>query len=92
MKKCTLNLVFGGPIEQVIAAAIAIGVGLHAIAHLTCDFPHLIQETDAKYDPMKPFFGDTRSPNYWWFVKGVEGITGIIIVVLMTIAFVLATP
>ena len=41
---------------------------------------------------MKPYFGDEQPPNYWWFVKGVEGVTGIIMVVLMAIAFTLATP
>lgn len=41
---------------------------------------------------MKPFFGDTRPNNYWWFVKGTEGWTGIVMVVLMAIAFTLAMP
>ncbi|XP_038972565.1 respiratory burst oxidase homolog protein C-like [Phoenix dactylifera] len=78
--------------HKVIAVGIAIGVGLHAISHLTCDFPRLLHASDAAYVPMKPFFGDTRPNNYWWFVKGTEGWTGITMVVLMTIAFVLATP
>ncbi|KAH9328658.1 hypothetical protein KI387_000766 [Taxus chinensis] len=78
--------------HKVIAAAIAIGVGLHAGAHLTCDFPRLLHASEEEYEPMKPFFGEEKPPNYWWFVKGVEGVTGIIIVVLMAIAFVLATP
>jgi len=85
-------LFFGGVFGQVIAVAIAIGVGLHAGSHLTCDFPCLLHASDEEYEPMKPFFGDERPPNYWWFVKGVEGVTGIVIVVLMAIAFVLATP
>jgi respiratory burst oxidase len=76
----------------VIAGAIAVGVGLHAISHLTCDFPRLLHATDEEYEPMKPFFGEERPPNYWWFVKGVEGWSGIIMVVLMAIAFTLATP
>lgn len=75
-----------------IAFGIAIGVGLHAISHLTCDFPRLLHATDAEYEPMKPFFGDERPNNYWWFVKGTEGWTGIVIVVLMAIAYTLAQP
>ncbi|KAI3802587.1 hypothetical protein L1987_30725 [Smallanthus sonchifolius] len=71
--------------------AIAIGVGLLAISHLACDFPRLIHATEAKYKPMQQFFGD-QAKNYWHFVKEVEGYTGIIMVVLMTIAFTLATP
>ncbi|KAJ1380897.1 Riboflavin synthase-like beta-barrel [Sesbania bispinosa] len=78
--------------HKVIAFGIAIGVGLHAIAHLTCDFPRLLHATDEEYEPMKPFFGDERPNNYWWFVKGTEGWTGITIVVLMAIAYTLAQP
>ncbi|KAJ8464282.1 hypothetical protein OPV22_026834 [Ensete ventricosum] len=32
--------------HKVIAAAIAVGVGLHTIAHLTCDFLRLLHATD----------------------------------------------
>ncbi|KAJ1383438.1 Riboflavin synthase-like beta-barrel [Sesbania bispinosa] len=78
--------------HKVIAFGIAIGVGLHAISHLTCDFPRLLHATDAEYEPMKPFFGDERPNNYWWFVKGTEGWTGVVMVVLMAIAFILAQP
>ncbi|KAH1079225.1 hypothetical protein GYH30_054001 [Glycine max] len=78
--------------HKVIAFGIAIGVGIHAIAHLTCDFPRLLHATDEEYEPMKPFFGEDRPNNYWWFVKGTEGWTGIAIVVLMAIAYTLAQP
>ncbi|KAJ8633981.1 hypothetical protein MRB53_027317 [Persea americana] len=78
--------------HKVIAVGIAIGVGLHAGAHLTCDFPRLLHATEEEYEPMKPYFGDKQPQNYWWFVKGVEGVTGIVMVVLMAIAFTLATP
>lgn len=71
--------------------AISIGVGLHAISHLTCDFPRLIHATEEEYKPMEQFFGD-QAKNYWHFVKEVEGYTGIIMLVLMMIAFTLATP
>ncbi|XP_022146042.1 respiratory burst oxidase homolog protein B [Momordica charantia] len=78
--------------HKVIAVGIAIGVLLHAGAHLTCDFPKLLHATDAEYEPMKPFFGKERPNNYWWFVKGTEGWTGVVMVVLMAIAFTLAQP
>lgn len=71
--------------------AIAIGVGIHGLAHLTCDFPRLLNASEEEYEPMKYYFGD-QPDSYWWFVKGVEGVTGIIMVVLMAIAFTLATP
>lgn len=75
-----------------IAVGIAIGVGIHGIYHLACDFPRLLDASDDKYELMKPFFGEEQPTNYWHFVKGVEGVTGIIMVVLMAIAFTLATP
>lgn len=78
--------------HKVVAFGIAIGVGLHAGAHLTCDFPRLLHATDEEYEPMKPFFGDDRPNNYWWFVKGTEGWTGVVMVVLMAIAYILAQP
>ncbi|KAI9161756.1 hypothetical protein LWI28_020402 [Acer negundo] len=76
----------------VIAAGIAIGVILHGGGHLTCNFPRLIHATKEEYEPMKPYFGAEQQQNYWWFLKGVEGVTGIIMVVLMAIAFTLANP
>ncbi|KAI9156911.1 hypothetical protein LWI28_013992 [Acer negundo] len=78
--------------HKVIAVMIGIGVILHAGAHLTCDFPRLIHATEEEYEPMEKYFGEEQPENYWWFVKGVEGVTGIIMVVLMVIAFTLATP
>ncbi|KAF2911134.1 hypothetical protein DAI22_11g154800 [Oryza sativa Japonica Group] len=78
--------------HKVIAVGITVGAGLHVISHLTCDFPRLLHATDAEYEPMKRFFGDTRPPNYWWFVKGTEGWTGLVMLVLMAVAFTLATP
>ncbi|KAL7617361.1 respiratory burst oxidase homolog protein C [Lactuca sativa] len=77
--------------HKVIGVAISIGVGLHAISHLACDFPRLIHATEEEYKPMEQFFGK-QAKNYWHFVKEPEGYTGIIMVVLMAIAFTLATP
>ncbi|KAM3704810.1 hypothetical protein ACB098_03G033100 [Castanea mollissima] len=78
--------------HKVIAVGIAIGVGLHAGAHLTCDFPRLLHASNEKYESMKPFFGEKRPNNYWWFVKGTEVWTGMVMVVLMAIAYTLAQP
>ncbi|XP_026447126.1 respiratory burst oxidase homolog protein D-like isoform X2 [Papaver somniferum] len=78
--------------HKIIAIGIGIGVAVHALAHLTCDFPRLLHASEKEYEPMKPYFGEDQPENYWWFLKGVEGVTGIIMVVLMAIAFTLATP
>ncbi|KAL4559836.1 hypothetical protein LXL04_031982 [Taraxacum kok-saghyz] len=42
--------------HQVIAVAIAIGVGLHSISHLACDFPRLIHATEEEYEPDATIF------------------------------------
>ncbi|KAL5232548.1 hypothetical protein ABZP36_031324 [Zizania latifolia] len=76
--------------HKTIAAAIVVGVILHAGNHLVCDFPRLINSSEAKYAPLGQYFGETK-PTYLTLVKGVEGITGVIMVVCMLIAFTLAT-
>ncbi|GFQ01942.1 respiratory burst oxidase homolog protein c [Phtheirospermum japonicum] len=77
--------------HQLIAMAIAIGVGIHGISHLACDFPRLLNASPEKYEPMKRYFGD-QPTSYWYFVKGYAGVTGILMVVLMAMAFTLASP
>ncbi|KAL6842061.1 hypothetical protein ACP4OV_028040 [Aristida adscensionis] len=78
--------------HKVVAGGVLVGVALHAVTHLTCDFPRLLHATEEAYEPMKRYFGERRIPNYWWFVKGVEGVTGVIMVVLMAVAYTLAHP
>lgn len=77
--------------HKTIAAAIVIGVILHAGNHLTCDFPRLINESEDHY---KLYFGHefgNRIPTYLDLVKGIEGVTGILMVIFMMVAFTLAT-
>ncbi|XP_062091819.1 respiratory burst oxidase homolog protein B-like [Humulus lupulus] len=76
--------------HKIIATGIAIGVGIHVGAHLTCDFPRLLHATAEEYKPMKPIFGEERPNNYWWFLKGIKGWTGLVMLVLMAILFTLA--
>ncbi|KAL5765107.1 hypothetical protein ACOSQ2_017701 [Xanthoceras sorbifolium] len=76
--------------HKVIAIGISIGTGIHVISYLACNFPRLLKANEDKYELMEPFFGE-QPKSYWHFVKSVEVITGIIMVVLMTIAFILAT-
>ncbi|KAJ3695156.1 hypothetical protein LUZ60_000533 [Juncus effusus] len=76
--------------HKTIAAAILIGVILHVGNHMTCDFPRLINASNDRYAPLKPYFGQTK-PTYMQLVRGVEGVTGVIMVICMIIAFTLAT-
>ena len=78
--------------HKVVAVGVAVGVAIHAICHLTCDFPRLLHASDEAYAPLAKNFGERRPPNYWWFVKGKEGWTGLVMVILMAIAFILAQP
>lgn len=78
-------------IMQTIAAAIVVGVILHAGNHLSCDFPRLISSSAYSYhENLSDDFGETK-PSYGKLLRGVEGVTGIIMVVCMTVAFTLAT-
>uniref|UniRef100_A0A7N0UWX5 Uncharacterized protein n=1 Tax=Kalanchoe fedtschenkoi TaxID=63787 RepID=A0A7N0UWX5_KALFE len=77
--------------HKTIAAAIVIGVILHAGNHLSCDFPRLINESYATYNLyLTNDFGSSK-PEYVQLVEGLEGITGILMIVLMVVAFTLAT-
>ncbi|KZV44991.1 hypothetical protein F511_32737 [Dorcoceras hygrometricum] len=77
--------------HKTIAAAIVVGVILHVGNHLACDFPrlsHLSQSTYTFY--LNDAFGD-RKPTYPGLVGGIEGVTGILMLIFMIIAFILAT-
>ncbi|KAJ0811181.1 putative NAD(P)H oxidase (H(2)O(2)-forming) [Helianthus annuus] len=77
--------------HKTVAAAIVMGIILHAGNHLACDFPRLINEDENSYAlNMSKYFGENK-PSYITLLRGVEGVTGIIMVVCMTIAFTLAT-
>lgn len=75
---------------QMIAGAIGIGILLHAGNHLVCDFPRLINSTPEMFSHIASDFNHIK-PTYVSLLSGVEGITGIAMVILMIIAFTLAT-
>ncbi|KAL8543564.1 hypothetical protein ACS0TY_004212 [Phlomoides rotata] len=77
--------------HKTIAAAIVVGIILHVGNHLACDFPRLTKSPDIMYNKyLMNDFGDSR-PSYMDLIKGPEGITGILMLILMIIAFTLAT-
>ncbi|WCJ42848.1 hypothetical protein M5689_023632 [Euphorbia peplus] len=76
--------------HKIIASAIAIGVVLHAGSHLICDFPRLINSSPDDFALIASDFHN-KKPTYRDLISGVEGITGILMVALMVIAFTLAT-
>ncbi|XP_057521923.1 respiratory burst oxidase homolog protein A-like [Amaranthus tricolor] len=76
--------------HKTIAAAIVVGIILHAGNHLACDFVRLERSSATDYALYLSDFGMPK-PTYGDLVKGAEGITGILMIVLMAIAFTLAT-
>uniref|UniRef100_A0A0E0D3E6 FAD-binding FR-type domain-containing protein n=1 Tax=Oryza meridionalis TaxID=40149 RepID=A0A0E0D3E6_9ORYZ len=77
--------------HKIIATAIALGICTHAGTHLACDFPRLIGSSREEYELLlSGFFGASR-PTYRGLLAGVEGVTGIVMVVLMVVSFTLAT-
>ncbi|PSS15435.1 Respiratory burst oxidase protein like [Actinidia chinensis var. chinensis] len=76
--------------HKIIAFAIAIGVLLHAGNHLICDFTRITHASPEKFAKIASDFNN-KKPTYKDLLTGVEGVTGISMVILMAIAFVLAT-
>ncbi|KAH7283644.1 hypothetical protein KP509_34G017700 [Ceratopteris richardii] len=76
--------------HKTIAVAIALGVIVHGGVHLACDFPRILHAPDKKWNLIAGDFKYKR-PDYWFFVRSTEGVTGVIMVVLMIVAFTLAT-
>ncbi|CAI9094188.1 OLC1v1029882C1 [Oldenlandia corymbosa var. corymbosa] len=77
--------------HKTIAAAIIVGVILHAGNHLACDFPRLIDSSDTAYELYLINDFGHHKPSYMHLVRGVEGVTGVLMVIFMAIAFILAT-
>lgn len=78
-------------ILQTIAAAIVVGVILHAGNHLACDFPRLVNSSEDDYHTYLDHDFGSQKPTYLDLVKGPEGVTGILMVIFMAVAFTLAT-
>ncbi|XP_076933352.1 respiratory burst oxidase homolog protein E-like [Bidens hawaiensis] len=76
--------------HKVIAFAIAIGVVLHVGNHMICDFPRLANASPEKFALIASDFHG-KKPTYKELISGVEGVTGISMLILMAFAFTLAS-
>lgn len=76
--------------HKVIAWFIAVGIVVHGGVHLACDFPRLVKSSAEAFEAISRDF-DEKKPSYKELVMSVEGVTGIVMVVLMGISFTLAT-
>ncbi|KAL9242791.1 hypothetical protein vseg_016757 [Gypsophila vaccaria] len=78
--------------HKTVAGAIVLGIILHVGLHLTCDFVRLERSSTTDFWLyLSDFNHQGHKPTYAELVQGWEGVTGIIMVVLMAIAFTLAT-
>ncbi|KAJ7553076.1 hypothetical protein O6H91_06G083900 [Diphasiastrum complanatum] len=77
--------------HKLIAVGIACGVFLHGGLHLSCDFPRITHSSLYNFDRDIGRGFHYHKPSYMGILTSVEGITGICMVILMTIAFTLAT-
>ncbi|KAJ4820193.1 Respiratory burst oxidase-like protein [Rhynchospora pubera] len=76
--------------HKLVAAGIIIGVILHAGVHLTCDFPRIVRADRFLFrQTIACDFGYTQ-PSYLDILASTEGWTGIAMVILMLMAFLLA--
>ncbi|XP_043717316.1 respiratory burst oxidase homolog protein A isoform X2 [Telopea speciosissima] len=78
-------------IHKSIAAAIVIGIILHAGDHLVCDFPRLIRSSPDAYRMYLAADFGSKKPTYNQIMQDLEPLTGVIMVILMAISFTLAT-
>ncbi|KAJ4951364.1 hypothetical protein NE237_028196 [Protea cynaroides] len=77
--------------HKAIAAAIVVGIILHAGDHLACDFPRLLNATPEAYNMyLAADFGSPR-PTYSQIMSQITSLTGVLIVILMAISMTLAT-
>ncbi|KAH0921892.1 hypothetical protein HID58_021910, partial [Brassica napus] len=74
----------------IIACAIVIAILVHAGTHLACDFPRIINSSPADFALIASYFHGVK-PTFKDLMTGAEGITGISMVILTTIAFTLAS-
>ncbi|GAB4853684.1 hypothetical protein Ancab_017874 [Ancistrocladus abbreviatus] len=76
--------------HKMISCAIVIGIVLHAGNHLACDFPRLVNSSPEKFANLASDFKN-KKPTYGDLLTGIEGLTGIAMIIIMAISFTLAT-
>ncbi|XP_038988600.1 putative respiratory burst oxidase homolog protein H [Phoenix dactylifera] len=77
--------------HKTIALAITIGIVIHTIAHVACDFPRLITCPKPKLiNLLGPSFS-YQQPPYLTLLSSAPGVTGVLMVIIMIFSFTLAT-
>ncbi|XP_068664729.1 putative respiratory burst oxidase homolog protein H [Aristolochia californica] len=77
--------------HKVLAFGITVGAIVHTLVHLLCDFPRMAScPSDLFMRTLGPNFG-YKQPTYGTLSASTAGVTGFLIVILMTFSFTLAT-
>ncbi|XP_062184559.1 putative respiratory burst oxidase homolog protein H [Phragmites australis] len=77
--------------HKVIALAIATASATHTLAHVVCDFPRLVSCPRDKFEEkLGPFFNFVQ-PTWPSLLASIPGWTGILLIVIMSFSFTLAT-
>ncbi|RCV28019.1 hypothetical protein SETIT_5G372100v2 [Setaria italica] len=77
--------------HKIMALSIAIATAIHTLAHVTCDFPRL---TSYPMDKFMATLGSNfhyKQPTYSDLLQSIPGVTGILMIIIMSFSFTLAT-
>lgn len=74
-----------------IALEIVLGTVIHAVMHLSCDFVRISSCPKSRFNAILGPMFDYHQPSYIGIIGTIAGITGILMVILMSFAFTLAT-
>ncbi|XP_064992510.1 putative respiratory burst oxidase homolog protein H [Musa acuminata AAA Group] len=77
--------------HKIIASAIAIGTVVHTLAHVTCDFPRIITCPKSKFMTSMGLNFNYKQPTYPSLRASAPGVTGTLMILIMTFSFTLAT-
>ncbi|KAG6744216.1 hypothetical protein POTOM_052927 [Populus tomentosa] len=77
--------------HKTIALAIVIGTVAHTLAHVLCNIPLLSSCPEGKFMLFAGPLFHYQQPTYWFFMRSIVGVTGILMILIMAFSFTLAT-
>ncbi|CAK9210002.1 unnamed protein product [Sphagnum troendelagicum] len=76
--------------HKLLAGGIAFGVLVHSTLHITCDLPKLVTANPLEFDKALGNDFHFKQPSYGQILKTPVGVTGLLMLILMLLAFLLA--
>ncbi|MQL80573.1 hypothetical protein Taro_013040 [Colocasia esculenta] len=74
-----------------LTVGITVGTFVHTVVHMACDFPRLIMCPTPKFMRTLGSNFSYRQPTYLSLLSSVPGVTGVIMIIIMSFSFTLAT-